>query len=50
MLPGWTCYTLLYAVGVRADVEASVSDAKAGRVVDVSQLRRDYGLTRCIDT
>jgi hypothetical protein len=33
-------------VEVRADVEASVSDAKAARVVDVNQLRNDYGPTR----
>jgi predicted transcriptional regulator len=41
-----TWQDLLYALELRADVEAGLSDAKAGRVVDVDQLRKDYGLTR----
>jgi predicted transcriptional regulator len=41
-----TWQDLLYAVELRADVEAGLTDAKAGRVVDVDQLRKDYGLTR----
>jgi predicted transcriptional regulator len=36
----------LYALEVRADIEAGLSDAKAGGVVDVDELRKDYGLTR----
>jgi predicted transcriptional regulator len=41
-----TWQDLLYALELCADVEAGLSDAKAGRVVDVDQLRQDYGLTR----
>lgn len=41
-----TWQDVLYAVDVRADVEAGLSDAKAGRVVDVDQLCKDYGLNR----
>jgi predicted transcriptional regulator len=37
---------LLYALELRADIEAGLTDAKAGRVTDVEQLRRDYGLTQ----
>jgi hypothetical protein len=37
---------LLYALELRVDVEAGLSDAKAGRVVELNQLRKDYGLSR----
>jgi hypothetical protein len=37
---------LLYALELRVDVETGLSDANAGRVVEVEQLRKDYGLTR----
>jgi len=41
-----TWQDLLYALELRADTEAGLTDVKAGRVTDVEQLRRDYGLTR----
>jgi predicted transcriptional regulator len=37
---------LLYAIELRADVDAGIADADAGRVTDVDELRREYGLTR----
>ena len=37
---------LLYALEVRADVEAGIADATAGRVTSVEDLRKEYGLTR----
>ncbi|HEY6455462.1 MAG TPA: hypothetical protein VIY90_09310 [Steroidobacteraceae bacterium] len=37
---------LLYALELRADVDGGLSDAKAGRVVEVDELRKDYGLAR----
>ena len=36
-----TWQDLLYALELRADVEAGLVDAKAGRVTEVEQLRRD---------
>jgi predicted transcriptional regulator len=41
-----TWQDLLYALELRADVEAGLADAKAGRVTEVEELRRDYGLRR----
>jgi len=41
-----TWQDLLYALELRADVEAGLSDAMARRVVEVDQLRKDYGQTR----
>jgi predicted transcriptional regulator len=44
-LPGdATWQVLLYAIELRADVEAGLADAKAGRVTEVEELRRDCGL------
>jgi predicted transcriptional regulator len=37
---------LLYAIELRADVDAGIADADAGRVTDIEELRREYGLTR----
>jgi predicted transcriptional regulator len=34
----------LYALKLRTDVEAGLADAKAGRLTEVEELRRDYGL------
>jgi predicted transcriptional regulator len=34
----------LYALEIHADVEAGLADAKAGRLTEVEELRRDYGL------
>ena len=39
-----TWQDLLYAVELRADIEAGIADAKAGRLLEVEELRRDYGL------
>ena len=39
-----TWQELLYALELRFDVEAGVADAKAGRVTDTDELRREYGL------
>jgi hypothetical protein len=39
-----TWQDLSYAVELRADVEAGLADAKAGRLTQVEELRRDYGL------
>jgi len=39
-----TWQDLLYALELRADVEAGLADAKAGRLTEVKELRRDYGL------
>jgi hypothetical protein len=39
-----TWQDLVYALELRADVEAGIADAKAGRVTELEQLRRDYGL------
>jgi predicted transcriptional regulator len=36
----------LYALELRSDVEAGLADAKAGRVADADELRREYGLRR----
>jgi predicted transcriptional regulator len=35
---------LLYAIEFRAEVEAGLVDAKAGRLTETEELRRDYGL------
>jgi predicted transcriptional regulator len=35
----WYC-----ALELRFDVEAGLADAKAGRVTDTDELRREYGL------
>jgi hypothetical protein len=39
-----TWQDLAYALELRADIEAGIADAKAGRVTEREQLRRDYGL------
>jgi predicted transcriptional regulator len=41
-----TWQDLLYASELRADVEAGLADAKAGRVADTDDLRREYRLRR----
>jgi hypothetical protein len=41
-----TWQDLVYALELRVDVETGLSDANAGRVVEVEQLRKEYGLTR----
>ena len=41
-----TWQDLLYALELRGDVEAGLADAKAGRVTDTEDLRREYGLRR----
>jgi predicted transcriptional regulator len=41
-----TWQDLLYALELRADIDAGLQDAKAGRVVELDQLRKDYGLIR----
>jgi hypothetical protein len=41
-----TWQDLSYAVELRADVEAGLVDAKAGRLTEAAELRRDYGLRR----
>ena len=37
-----TWQDLLYAIEFRADVEAGLEDAKAGRRTETEELRRDY--------
>lgn len=39
-----TWQELLYAFELRADVDAGLADSKAGRLTEVEELRRDYGL------
>ena len=39
-----TWQDLLYALELRADIEAGLADAKAGRVTEVEEIRRDCGL------
>jgi predicted transcriptional regulator len=39
-----TWQDLLYALELRADVEAGLADAKAGRLTEVEELRRNCGL------
>jgi hypothetical protein len=39
-----TWQELLCALELRSDVEAGPADAKAGRVSDTPELRREYGL------
>jgi len=41
-----TWQDMLYALELRGDVEAGLADAKARRVTEVEELRRDYGLRR----
>jgi predicted transcriptional regulator len=41
-----TWQDLLYALELRSDVEAGLADAKAGRVSDTDELRREYRLRR----
>ncbi len=41
-----TWQDLLYALELRSDVEAGLTDAKAGRVADADELRQEYGLRR----
>jgi len=43
---GATWEDLIYRLYVREAIEAGIADADAGRVVDVSQVRAEYGL-RC---
>lgn len=35
---------LAYRLEVRADIEAGLADAQAGRVVTTAELRREFGL------
>lgn len=37
---------LMYALELRADVEAGIADANASRVTSVDDLRKEYGLIR----
>jgi predicted transcriptional regulator len=39
-----TWQDLLYALELRADIEAGLADAKAGRLTEFEELRRDYSL------
>jgi predicted transcriptional regulator len=39
-----TWQDLLYGIEFHADVEAGLVDAKAGRLTETEELRRDYGL------
>jgi predicted transcriptional regulator len=39
-----TIKDLLYALEVRADIEEGLADSDAGRVVEVSEVRRRFGL------
>lgn len=39
-----TWHDLLYTLEVRADIEAGLEDAAAGRVAEVKDVRADYGL------
>jgi predicted transcriptional regulator len=39
-----TWQDLLYAIEFRTEVEAGLVDAKAGRLTETEELRRDYGL------
>ena len=41
-----TWQDLLYALELRGDIDAGLADAKAGRVYDAEDLRREYGLRR----
>jgi predicted transcriptional regulator len=41
-----TWQDLVYALELRGDVEAGLADAKAGRVTDSEDLRREYGRHR----
>jgi predicted transcriptional regulator len=41
-----TWQDLVYALELRGDVEAGLADAKAGRVTDSEDLRREYGRRR----
>jgi len=39
-----TLRDLLYALEVRSDIEEGLADAEAGRVTDVKDVRREFGL------
>ncbi len=39
-----TWQDLLYALELRADIEAGLADAKAGRLIEAEKLRQHYGL------
>jgi hypothetical protein len=39
-----TIKDLLYALEVRADIEEGLADSEAGRVTEVSEVRRRFGL------
>ncbi len=39
-----TWQQVLYTLEVRADIEAGLGDAEAGRVTAVADVRREYGL------
>lgn len=39
-----TIKDLLYALEVRADIEEGLADSDAGRVTEVSEVRRRFGL------
>jgi predicted transcriptional regulator len=41
-----TWQDLIYVLDLRADVETGLADAKAGRVTEVGELRRDCDLRR----
>ena len=41
---GATWEDLIYRLYVREAIEAGIADADAGRVVDVSQVRAEFGL------
>ena len=43
---GATWDDLMYKIYVRQCIEAGISDAEAGRVVDVDEVRRRFGLNR----
>jgi predicted transcriptional regulator len=39
-----TSQDFLHALELRADIEAGLADAKAGRLIEAEKLRQDYGL------
>ena len=41
---GATWDDVLYQVELRASIERGLADADAGRVIDVEELRREFGL------
>ena len=40
-----TCDDLMYEIYVRQTIEAGIEDSKAGRTVDVKEVRAKFGLT-----